>query len=151
MKNNNDLTCPCHSKKLYINCCKVFHDKSKIPNPQELMRSRYSAYAMTMPDYIIETTHKNSTSFHKDINKWKSQIIDFCKTTDFYDLKIHHFISFENQAFVTFTAFLKNGDKDITFTEKSTFIKENGRWYYLNGEIVAGAPSIDELKELKFI
>lgn len=37
--------CPCFSGKPYGDCCKPFHDGQKLPQPQELMRARYAAYA----------------------------------------------------------------------------------------------------------
>lgn len=37
--------CACFSGKPYGQCCKPFHDGDKLPEPQELMRARYSAYA----------------------------------------------------------------------------------------------------------
>lgn len=37
--------CPCFSGKPYGECCKPFHDGEKSPQPVEVMRARYAAYA----------------------------------------------------------------------------------------------------------
>lgn len=37
--------CPCFSGKPYGECCKPFHEGKKLPEPVDVMRARYSAYA----------------------------------------------------------------------------------------------------------
>lgn len=37
--------CPCFSGKPYGECCKPFHDGEKKPQPVEVMRARYAAFA----------------------------------------------------------------------------------------------------------
>lgn len=37
--------CPCFSGKPYEECCKPIHDGEKSPQPVEVMRARYSAFA----------------------------------------------------------------------------------------------------------
>lgn len=37
--------CPCFSGNPYGECCKPFHDGKKSPQPVEVMRARYAAYA----------------------------------------------------------------------------------------------------------
>lgn len=37
--------CLCFSGKPYRECCKPFHDGEKLPEPVQLMRARYAAYA----------------------------------------------------------------------------------------------------------
>ena len=134
-----DFLCPCHSQRLYKDCCKPFHEKAFCSNALELMRSRYSAYALVLADYIIKTTHPLNPAYSLD-PEWKKQILEFCRSTIFEDLQILEFIPGEKEAFVTFRAILKQKNKDVSFsetsfTETSFFIKENGRWFYRNGEI----------------
>ncbi len=45
----------------------------------------------------------------------------------------------KNHTFVTFIAYLKSDGKNITFTEISHFVKEDGKWQYRDGQIFEGA------------
>lgn len=123
--------CPCHSGKKYPDCCKKYHEGTLPENALALMRSRYSAYALHLAEYIMNTTHPENPSYSTQRMQWKKQILQFSSETLFEGLKIQEFIDGEKMATVTFTAYLKQGSKDVTFTEKSQFVKVNGRWLYL--------------------
>jgi len=96
------------------------------------MKSRYSAYAVGDANYIIRTTHPNNCDYSTDIDKWKSEIKEFCKNTEFKRLEILEFIDGEDEAFVTFKAYLNNG----YMVEKSRFLKVDNRWLYVDGEFL---------------
>lgn len=125
--------CPCHSGKEYSNCCKPYHEgKTNPQNASQLMRSRYSAYALQLADYIIKTTHPKNISYQKDFKKWSESILHFCKITTFKDLKVEDFKeTSETEAYVTFTAYLMQAGHDASFREKSRFEKVDGLWLYL--------------------
>jgi SEC-C motif domain protein len=125
--------CPCGSKKPYTECCKPYHDGVAPKTALHLMKSRYSAYALGLVDYIIATTHPDNPSFHLPREQWKRQILEFCRNTRFEGLKILESNEGEKIATVTFTAYLKQNGKDATFTEKSDFEKQQGRWLYKTG------------------
>lgn len=125
--------CACHSGKSYQHCCKVFHEGASAPNALLLMRSRYSAYANKRADYIMRTTHPKNPRYKADHHLWTKEILQFCQSTEFQNLEILEFIDGEKEAYVTFTAHLKQNGQDATFTEKSHFEKINGQWLYLNG------------------
>jgi SEC-C motif-containing protein len=131
----NEKNCPCHSGELYRGCCRPYHQGKLAENALKLMRSRYSAYALGLADYIIVTTHKNNPSYTKDLKSWKKGILEFSQNTLFEGLKIVEFIDGENEAFVIFTAYLKQGDNDVSFTEKSRFLKVGDRWLYESGQV----------------
>jgi SEC-C motif-containing protein len=114
--------CSCHSNKNYLDCCKTFHDGEFEANALLLMRSRYSAYAIDIPDYIIKTTHPNCPEYQKNKDKWRENISQFSQSSFFNNLKIPDFKEY------------KNGST-VTFTEKSYFEVVDGRWLYLKGEI----------------
>ncbi len=129
------LTCPCHSQKLYKDCCRPYH-LGKLPeNALLLMRSRYSAYALQLADYIIATTHPDNPQYSSNQKQWKEDILKFTNMTAFEGLKILEFIDGEQKAWVTFTAKLKQQGQDVSFTEKSAFEKVNGKWLYKNGTV----------------
>lgn len=127
--------CPCCSEKLYSECCKVFHDGKLAENALQLMRSRYSAYALNLPHYIISTTHPENVNFLKNFIQWKENISKFTKSTSFRKLEIHNFTENGNQATVLFTAHLYQNNRDATFTEMSDFVKVNNAWLYLRGQV----------------
>ncbi len=122
------MKCPCHSKKDYEVCCGPFHKEEKLPEtPVELMRSRYSAYALNIASYIIKTTHPKSPLYEQDLTAWTNSIHHFSKTTAFQDLIIESAQGSE----VTFFARLNTLGKDTSFREHSLFEKLSSRWYYL--------------------
>ncbi|MBP9615561.1 MAG: SEC-C domain-containing protein [Aliarcobacter sp.] len=140
MKLNVNNPCPCGSLQKYKKCCKVFHDKIKLPKTAlELMKSRFTAFSVQNADYIIFTTHKDNPDFTNDIKSWKADILDFSQNTNFEKLEILDFSeedAEDTESFVTFKATLKQYNNDISFTEKSRFLKENGKWLYVDGQFI---------------
>ncbi len=90
------------------------------------MRSRYAAYALKLADYIMDTTDPLSPHCEKKRSKWKENILDF-GNLQFTGLDILE----EREDTVTFKAHLKQGNHDLSFTEKSLFTHIDGRWRYL--------------------
>ncbi|MBN2478694.1 MAG: hypothetical protein JXA94_00535 [Parachlamydiales bacterium] len=136
----NEKLCPCKSNSLYKDCCEKYHSGEKnAKNAKILMRSRFSAYALGLVDYIIKTTHPQNPLFKKDIKDIKNEILSFSKNTIFKDLEILDFEEEENHAFVTFVAFLESIDNEnISFMEISHFEKVNGLWLYKDGQFFEG-------------
>lgn len=135
-KEDLEKGCPCQSGKLYRECCRLFHEGQLPATALELMRSRYAAYALCKPDYIIQTTHPANAQFSLDTVKWSEQIRDFCLNTEFRGLKIIDFQESPQTATVTFRAHLMQNGKDGSFTEKSYFEKVGERWLYHSGEFL---------------
>lgn len=129
-----NMNCPCYSGKTYDECCENFHKGQKQPNPVELMRSRYSAYALSLPRYIIKTTYPKSPYFEKKTKQWEKSILEFCKTTEFLGLDILSSSIKGDIAYVTFFAQLKQNDYDASFTEKSLFRLFDHQWFYDEGK-----------------
>lgn len=131
-------TCPCHSGKAYRDCCEPFHTQQKLPaTALELMRSRYSAYALGLVAYLIDTTHPSNDLFLQPKKKIQEDILHFCLNTQFYGLDIVECIDGDKEAYVTFRAGLKQGANDISFQEKSLFRKEKGRWSYVKASQIS--------------
>jgi len=121
------MKCPCGSLVDYKKCCKPFHKNKKKPkNALELMRSRYSAYAMGEIKYIQKTTHKNNEEWQNP--NWQEEIKLFSQS-EFKKLEILDFIDGEKEAFVEFKAYID----DYVLHEKSKFVKEDV-WLYLKKE-----------------
>ena len=98
------------------------------------MKSRYVAYKLQIPKYIINTTHKDNKDYLDDVILWEKQILDFSKNCEFNKVEIINFIDGTLESYVTFRVQLVCNMEDNSFTEKSKFIKENGKWLYYNGE-----------------
>jgi SEC-C motif domain protein len=116
------MMCPCHSGRLYQECCAPYHEGKPAPTPLALMRSRYSGYALKKIDYIIETEDVH-------LRRDRKLIEQFSKETTFDGLDI---LKAEGDH-VTFRAHLSRGGKDVSFTEKSHFKKVDGKWKYYSG------------------
>jgi len=95
-----------------------------------LMKSRYSAFAAAQSQYIIKTTHPNNSDYSEDIKSWRASIDLFSKDTEFLGLEIVEFQDGIEESFVTFRATFSSG----ILTEKSRFLKVDGRWLYVDGE-----------------
>ncbi|MBS0630017.1 MAG: zinc chelation protein SecC [Verrucomicrobia bacterium] len=143
--------CPCHSGESYSKCCKPFHEGTLPKNALQLMRSRYSAFALNLPDYIIQTTHPANREYSPDHQAWKESISYFSQCSKFIGLTIHDFKEKGMEASVTFTANIsrvQNGKLyDASFTENSYFEKVNQKWLYAAGDT---AKSLQELLDCKF-
>lgn len=100
------------------------------------MKSRYTAFAANEYKYIIKTTHKENSDYSSDKESWKNSILEFSKISKFEKLDILEFIDGENEAFVTFKATIFQGAIDVSFIEKSRFLKDDGVWYYHSGEFL---------------
>lgn len=121
--------CPCCSGEKYDECCKIYHEGIPAPTALALMRSRYSAYALGLSEYILNTTHPKSTYFEKNRSNWKAAVKRFSQETKFLRLEIHEF----GEDWVVFTASLEQRGQKIFLREKSHFQQLHGKWLYLSG------------------
>ncbi|ARD46347.1 YchJ family protein [Colwellia sp. PAMC 21821] len=131
------MLCPCGSEQAYNQCCQPFIMASKAVNtPEQLMRSRYSAYANKQATYIYLTYAKSSQVEQsvEDIAQWAAQ-------TTWLKLIIHsasdHKKNLANNehAQVEFSAFYQLNGKIWLMREKSNFAIEDGKWRYLDGDV----------------
>ena len=123
-KKQNTKKCPCGSGKAYPSCCEPYINGTEIaPNPEALMRSRFTAYAQLNEAYVLASWHAstrpNELNLHKEpIIKWtRLKIID----------------SSDNR--VEFIAVHKVNGKAHKLHERSQFIQEQGRWFYVDGDV----------------
>jgi len=94
------------------------------------MRSRYAAYALCIPAYIIHTTHPDNPQFCHDFREWTQKISASYSHIEFKGLDILDSQESGSSATVTFVAHLLQGKQDVSFTETSHFEKVNGMWLY---------------------
>lgn len=152
IRKNIEKQCPCGSRKLYKECCQLFHQGAAPKTPSELMKSRYTAYALNIPEYIIKTTHPASPQYEIDHALWSQEISDFSTHSAFERLEILDCQEHGSLARVTFVAHLKQREQDATFTEKSYFEKRKGLWLYRSGQLYSGiAPNIVTINEMRIL
>ena len=127
MQKLDEMNCPCCSGKTYENCCEPYHLGKDLPQtPEQLMRSRYTAFALVLTNYLVETTHF-STRKDNDF----SDIEDWAKSNKWLKLEI----VFAKDNKVRFRAFYQDKNNEIyEHDELSTFAQENGKWFYVDGE-----------------
>lgn len=127
--------CPCHSGKKYADCCAPFHKNRAEPNPVQLMRARYAAFALKNDDFIMATTHPDNPQYDSDRERWKASILAFAESTNFEGLEILSVTEELHIATVTFRAQLKQGGQDASFSELSVFLPKDGHWLYHSGMV----------------
>ena len=121
--------CPCCSGKLYEECCELFHSKKEFPKTaEELMRSRYAAFAIPNGDYLWESTLPNKRKFHH-----KTELENWGKENTWTKLEIIQ----SSEKEVEFKAYFtdKFGKENIHH-ERSTFKKVDKKWYYVSGKFL---------------
>ena len=103
------------------------------------MRSRYAAFAGGLVGYVVETTHPDGDPYEADRGAWERSIEQFCSSTEFVGLRILEGGTEEESGVlsgqVTFHATLMQGDRDVSFSERSRFFKVQGRWLYHSGDL----------------
>ncbi len=126
IKANETKACPCASGRSYGVCCGPVHaDKALASTPQQLMRARYSAFALQNEAFVMATWHPDYRPSHLDLNDG----------TRYVKLTVHHF----GPNTVEFTVSMKLIDgRSHRFRERSYFIQLEGQWVYVNGEYVNG-------------
>ena len=61
-----DTRCPCGTGEVYGACCGRYHSRFAqageltAPTPEALMRSRFTAFAVGLPDYLLATWHPST-------------------------------------------------------------------------------------------
>lgn len=125
-----DLTkCPCGSGKPYQECCEELHSgKRQAETPTELLRGRYTAYALQNGDYVKASWHP-----------------DFCPAvpprfmvSDYRKIKLTRLEILREEitgdtGVVEYIARLRVGTRFDYIHEIAIYVKTGGRWYYTDG------------------
>lgn len=122
--------CPCGSTLALGACCGRYHAGPLhllAPTAEALMRSRYSAYALGLHDYLLATWHASTRPAALEPDppglRWLG-----------LDMRRHEGQD-ESHAVVEFIARSKLGGRAHRLHETSRFVRENGRWFYVNGDL----------------
>lgn len=123
--------CPCCSGKQYSVCCQPYLDQAAFPAlPEALMRSRYTAYVRHDADYLIKTWHPACEPW-----RFKPGLEESFAATQWRSL---HIIEAETpgdsaEGFVMFFARFTENQRESFIHERSRFLREDQRWYYIDG------------------
>ncbi|MDP1526852.1 MAG: YchJ family metal-binding protein [Rhodocyclaceae bacterium] len=121
-----DDRCPCGSGSALPDCCGQYLDgRTAAPTAEHLMRSRYTAYMYQRADYLLATWHPTTRPATLDL-----------PPTQWLGLSVaQHLPQDGTHATVAFVARYKVGGRAHRLAETSRFVCEDGRWFYLDGEI----------------
>lgn len=135
--------CPCTSGKKYKKCCRRYHNGVSIPTPTDLVRARYSGYALQLSDFIMETTHPDNEGYDSNIDNWRVRVDAYCLRNLFLDLEI---VSAEDDKVSYWYEMASLFSEGITeVKEDCIFAKVDGEWKYLSGELDFQESNIEEL------
>jgi SEC-C motif-containing protein len=119
------MNCYCDSKREFTICCEPYLKNQLIPlTPEQLMRSRYSAYVLGDGKYIVDTTAKEYR-YEDDIDLIK----EYAKSVIWLGLEV----IYAKEAIVEFCAYYRDKDGIKVQHERSNFMQESGRWFYRDG------------------
>ncbi|MCX6049521.1 MAG: YchJ family protein [Chloroflexi bacterium] len=132
----SQAACPCGSGKTGTDCCAPFlTGQAKPTSPEQLMRSRYSAFCTGNIDYLIATHHPSQRTAAD-----RETLAQTMAETQWLALRVLHTDESQIAAgvgVVEFVAFYKNKGVFGQLHEKSEFIRQSDRWYYLKGVLLA--------------
>ncbi len=125
--------CPCQSGLDFQSCCgPLIAGIRPARLPVELMRSRYSAFALGNVDYLIATWHPDCNAV-----QWRSEISGNFANTQWLGLAILQTteIKQSDEGYVEFIArfFDKAKQRPGFIHERSRFVRMAERWYYVDG------------------
>lgn len=113
----------------YAHCCGRYldhWDAAAAPDPESLMRSRYTAFVLERGDYLQATWHAST----------RPSTMDFEPGTKWLGLDVRsHRTTGDDRAEVEFVARYRIGGRAVRLHETSRFVREQGRWFYVDGDV----------------
>ncbi len=135
--NNTSNNCPCCSGNSFANCCEpLLTGAFQATTAEQLMRSRYTAYASDAIAYILNTTHPSTRNFYNaaSIKEWAEsstwQKLEIVSTEKGTEADVIGYVQFK-------AYFLDEKMKPQMHHEYSTFKKVDERWYFVEEKILA--------------
>ena len=140
------MRCFCGSHRAFSDCCQGVLADQSATTPEQLMRSRFSAYCLKDIDYLVATWHPSQRG-----NNSHADIAAFATSAHFIKLQVKQCseqpptlfklasdgIAKNNKVgFVEFIACFIQDEKLQQLHEISRFVQQQGNWYYLDGELL---------------
>ena len=118
--------CPCGGG-LYAECCEPLHTAhAEAPTDEALMRSRYSAFALQLDDYLWRTWHPGTRP--------ERVVLDDTVWTGLEILDVVDGSERDQDGIVEFVASYRQGRRNVSIRERSRFERRGRRWMYLQAE-----------------
>lgn len=108
-------------------CCGPLHAGQAAPDAERLMRSRYSAFVLRNVPYLLATWHSSQRPAELTLEaggQWLG-----------LEIKQHR-VTGADTAEVEFVARFRVGGKAVRQHERSRFVREDGRWLYVDGDVL---------------
>lgn len=126
------MTCPCGTGTAYDACCGRLHrGAAQAATAEELMRSRYAAYAVGDLDHVFRTWHPRTRPDDLALDPgltWTGlEIVDVVAGGPDDD-----------EGVVEFRARFSTGGTESGLHERSRFQRRGGRWIYVDGWVDGG-------------
>ena len=138
-------TCPCGSGKDHAECCTPYiSGKAVAPTAEAVMRSRYSAYVFKELDYLKDTLAPETLDSHDD-----ASVREWAESAEWLGLTIHDTWAGQEgdeDGIVEFTASYAVDGEELHHRERSRFRNMDGKWLYVDGDMVSGPPIRKEPK-----
>lgn len=118
--------CPCGLPADYAECCGRFHrGAADAPTAELLMRSRFSAFAVGDPEYLLRTWHTDTRPRTLDLDpaiRWtRLEVVETSAGT-----------ALHNTGTVRFRAHYRRGNRPGVLEEHSRFVTDDGHWLYVS-------------------
>ena len=115
------MRCPCGTGQTYADCCGRLHaGTATAPTAEALMRSRYSAFAVGDSAYLLATWHPSTCPPGLQLGGTRGLRLEVLSAQGGL---------FDTEGVVEFVAHHDDG----VMRERSRFVREGGRWLYLDG------------------
>ena len=127
-KNDARRACPCGSGKAYAECCGPLHSgEGRASTAEQLMRSRFSAFAVGDAAYLLKSWHSSTRPAQLSLDsrtRWTR--LEILAATDGGP--------FHSEGTVGFRAYYRDGARgaEESLHENSSFAREDGAWVYVS-------------------
>jgi SEC-C motif-containing protein len=120
--------CPCGTTSSFADCCEpIITEQELAQTPEQLMRSRYSAYATGAVDWVIASNHPES---REEIDR--EEILRWSHESTWQGLRIIESApgDSDDEGFVRFRARYRLDGVNHVHKERAKFVREDGAWYF---------------------
>jgi SEC-C motif-containing protein len=124
-----EAPCPCGLPAAYQDCCGRLHrGTARAATAEQLMRSRYSAFALGDEAYLLRSWHPDTRPTRVDLDpgtRWRR--LEVLGTTGGS--------AFHTEGTVEFRAHYTERGRAAELHENSRFVRHDGDWVYVDGVV----------------